>query len=99
MALQEVLDTKLHFSTAYHSKTNGQTKRTIPTLEGTFRACVIKLQGSWDTHLPLIEFAYNNNYHSSIGMAPFEASYGRKYRSSLYWSEVEEKNLLRPNLL
>ena len=83
VALQEALGTKLHFSTAYHPQTDGQTERTIQTLEDMLRACVLELQGSWDTHLPLIEFAYNNSYHSSIGMAPFEALYGRKCRSPL----------------
>ncbi|GJS33291.1 putative reverse transcriptase domain-containing protein [Tanacetum coccineum] len=57
------------------------TKRTIETFEDMLKACVIDFGGSWDTHLPLAEFSYNNSYHSSIRCAPFEALYGRKYRS------------------
>ena len=55
---------------------DGQSKRTIQTLEDMLRACVLDLQGNWDYNIPLIEFIYNNNYHSSIQMAPYEALYG-----------------------
>ncbi|XP_028802676.1 uncharacterized protein LOC114757766 [Neltuma alba] len=72
------MGTKLKFSTAYHPQTDGQTERTIQTLEDMLRASAIELKGSWDTHLSLAEFAYNNNYHASIQMAPYEALYGRK---------------------
>ncbi|GJT07419.1 putative reverse transcriptase domain-containing protein [Tanacetum coccineum] len=65
-------------STAYHSKTHGQSERTIQTLEDMLRACVIDFGSSWDRHLPLVEFSYNNSYHASIKAAPFEALYGRK---------------------
>ena len=73
VALQEALVDKLCFNIAYHPQTDGQTERTIQTLENILKACVLELYGNWDTHLPLIEFAYNNSYHSSIGMTPFEA--------------------------
>ncbi|CAN4101631.1 unnamed protein product [Withania somnifera] len=63
------------------------------------RACVLDFNGSWDDHLPLIEFAYNNSYHSSIKMAPYEALYGRKCRSPIGWFEVGETVLLGPDLL
>ena len=63
------------------------------------RACVLELKGSWDDHLPLIEFAYNNSYHSSIGMAPFEALYERRCRSPIGWFEVGEVALLGPDLV
>ncbi|CAN4115826.1 unnamed protein product [Withania somnifera] len=63
------------------------------------RACVLDFKGSWDDHLPLIEFAYNNSYHSSIKMAPYEALYGRKCRSPIGWFEVGETVLLGPHLL
>ncbi|GJS60859.1 putative reverse transcriptase domain-containing protein [Tanacetum coccineum] len=56
------------------------------------RACVMDFGGSWDTHLPLIEFSYNNSYHTSIKCAPFEALYGRKCRSPVIWTEVGEKS-------
>ncbi|GJT58065.1 putative nucleotidyltransferase, ribonuclease H [Tanacetum coccineum] len=66
-SLQEELGTKVHLSTAYHPQIDGQSERTIQTLEDMLRAYVIEYGGSWDTHLPLVEFAYNNSYHSSIG--------------------------------
>ena len=57
------------------------------------RSCVLDFKGNWDEKLPLIEFSYNNSYHSSIGMAPFEALYGRKCRSPINWQEVGQKQL------
>ncbi|GJU63229.1 reverse transcriptase domain-containing protein, partial [Tanacetum coccineum] len=70
----------LDMSTAYHPQTDGQSERTIQTLEDMLRACVMDFGGSWDTHLPLIEFSYNNSHHTSIKCAPFKAMYGRKKR-------------------
>ncbi|GJW20062.1 putative reverse transcriptase domain-containing protein [Tanacetum coccineum] len=78
-------------STAYHPQTNGQSERTIQTLEDMLRAYVIDFGNGWDRHLPLIEFSYNNNYHTSIKDAPFEAFYGRKCRSPICWAEVLAK--------
>ncbi|GJT28462.1 putative reverse transcriptase domain-containing protein [Tanacetum coccineum] len=95
-ALQEALGTKLHMSTAYHPETDGQSERTIQTLEDMLRACVMDFGGSWDTHLPLVEFSYNNSYHAIIKCAPFEALYGRKCRSSVIWTEVGESQLNGP---
>ncbi|KAL0458139.1 UNVERIFIED_CONTAM: RNA-directed DNA polymerase [Sesamum latifolium] len=69
-SLQRALGTKLHFSTAFHPQTDGQLKRTIQTLEDMMRACTMEFKGNWDDHLPLMEFAYNNSFHSSISMAP-----------------------------
>ncbi|GKD17010.1 putative reverse transcriptase domain-containing protein [Tanacetum coccineum] len=66
-------------STAYHPQTDEQSEHTIQTLEDMLRACVINFGGSWDVHLPLGEFSYNNSYHSSIRCALFEAMYGRKF--------------------
>ena len=63
------------------------------------RACVIEFKGSWDMHLSLMEFAYNNSYQSSIGMAPFEALYGRKCRTPVCWDEVGERRLIGPELV
>ena len=80
-SLQDAMGTRLHFSTVFHPQTDGQSKRTIQMLEGMLRACVIEFKGSWDTHSSLMEFVYNNSYQSSIGMAPFEALYGRKCRT------------------
>nr|GFA84912.1 putative reverse transcriptase domain-containing protein [Tanacetum cinerariifolium] len=81
VSLQKALGTQLDLSTAYHPETDGQSKRTIQTLEDMLRVCVIDFGSSWDKHLPLVEFSYNNSYHASIKAAPFEALYGRKCRS------------------
>ncbi|KAL4579714.1 hypothetical protein LXL04_015875 [Taraxacum kok-saghyz] len=87
--------TRLDMSTAYHPQTDGQSERTIQTLEDMLRVCVIDFGSSWDTHLPLIEFSYNNNYHTTIKAAPFEALYGRKCRSPVCWAEVGDTQLAR----
>ena len=60
--LQRALGTRLHFSMAFHPQTDGQSERTIQTLEDMIRACVLEFKGSWDRYLPLMEFAYNNSY-------------------------------------
>ncbi|GKB47916.1 putative reverse transcriptase domain-containing protein [Tanacetum coccineum] len=86
-------------STAYHPQTDGQSERTIQTLEDMLRVCVIDFGGSWDVHLPLAEFYYNNSYHSSIRCAPFEALYGRKCRSPVQWAEIGESTLIGPELV
>ncbi|GJS07228.1 putative reverse transcriptase domain-containing protein [Tanacetum coccineum] len=87
-SLKEALGTNLDISIAYHPQTDGQSERTIQTLEDMLRACVIDFRSSWDRHLPLVEFSYNNSYHASIKVAPYEALYGRKCRSHVCWSEV-----------
>ncbi|GJX40564.1 putative reverse transcriptase domain-containing protein [Tanacetum coccineum] len=69
------------------------------TLEDMLRVCVIDFGGSWDIHLPLAEFSYNNNDHSSIQCAPFEALYGRKCRLPVLWAEIGEGNLIGPELV
>ncbi|GKB03858.1 putative reverse transcriptase domain-containing protein [Tanacetum coccineum] len=74
--LLNALGTQLDMSTAYHPETNGQSERTIQTLEDMLRACVIDFGKGWEKHLPLVEFSYNNSYHASIKAAPFEALYG-----------------------
>lgn len=98
-SFQECVGTKLNISTAYHPQTDGQSERTIQTLEDMLRVCVIDFKGTWDEHLPLIEFAYNNRYHASIGMPPYEALYGRRCRSPLCWEEVGERKILGPELV
>ena len=94
--VQKALGTRLNFSTAFHPQTDGQSKRTIQTLEDMLRACALDLKGNWASHLPLVEFAYNNSYHSSIEAAPYEALYGRKCRSPICWDEVGEQKILGP---
>ncbi|GKB54856.1 putative reverse transcriptase domain-containing protein, partial [Tanacetum coccineum] len=81
-------------SKAYHPQTDGLSECTIQTLEDMLKACVIDFGGSWDTHLSLVEFSYNNSYHSSIKCAPFEALYGQKCRSPVMWAEVDESQLI-----
>ena len=97
-SLQEAFGTKIKLSTTFHPQTDGQSERTIQTLEDMLRTCSMDYTGSWDTHLPLIEFAYNNSYHSSIEMAPFEASVWRRCRSPICWNEVGERRLLGPEI-
>nr|GEU94711.1 putative reverse transcriptase domain-containing protein [Tanacetum cinerariifolium] len=89
-SLQNALGTRLDMSTAYHLKTNGQSERTIQTLEEMLRACAIDFGKGWVNHLPLVEFSYNSSYHASIKAAPFEALYGRKCRSPVCLTEVGE---------
>ncbi|GKB45556.1 putative reverse transcriptase domain-containing protein, partial [Tanacetum coccineum] len=76
-SLQSALGTQLDMSMAYHPETDGQSERTIQTLEDMLRACVIDFGKGWEKHLPLVEFSYNNSYHTSIKATPFEALYGR----------------------
>ena len=78
-------------STTFHPQMDGQSERTIQTLEDMLRACVLDFKGSWEEHLPLVEFTYNNNYQASIQMAPYEALYGRRCRSPVCWTEVGER--------
>ena len=99
LSLQIALGTRLHFSTAFHPQMDGQSERTIYTLEEMLRACVMEFKGSWHTHLALMEFAYNNSYQASIEMAPFEALYRRKCRTPLCWDEVGERRLVGPELV
>ncbi|GJY56447.1 putative reverse transcriptase domain-containing protein [Tanacetum coccineum] len=96
---KKALGTQLDLSTAYHPQTDGQSERTIQTLEDMLRACAIDFGGNWDTHLPLVECSYNNNYHSSVKYAPFEALYGRKCRTPITWAEVGESKLIGPEIV
>ena len=101
--LHAELGTRLDLSTAFHPQTDGQSERTIQVLEDMLRACVIEFGGHWDNFLPLAEFSYNNNYHSSIDMTPFEALYGRRCRSPIGWFDAFEvrpwgTDLLRESL-
>ncbi|GJU66667.1 reverse transcriptase domain-containing protein [Tanacetum coccineum] len=98
-SLQKALGTNLDMSTAYHPQTDGQSERTIQTLEDMLRACAIDFGKGWVNHLPLVEFSYNNSYHASIKAAPFEALYGRKCRSPVCWAEVGQVQLTGPELV
>ncbi|GJS63258.1 putative reverse transcriptase domain-containing protein [Tanacetum coccineum] len=90
----KALGTDLDMTTAYHPQTDGQSEGTIQMLEGMLRACVIDFGSSWDRHLPLVKFPYNNSYHASIKAAPYEALYRRICRSPVCWSEVGDSQLI-----
>ncbi|GJS58542.1 putative reverse transcriptase domain-containing protein [Tanacetum coccineum] len=98
-SFQKALGTDISMSTAYHPETDGQSERTIQTLEDMLRACVIDFGKGWVKHLPLAEFSYNNSYHASIKAAPYEALYGQKCRSPVCWAEVGEAQLTGPELI
>nr|GFB35047.1 putative reverse transcriptase domain, ribonuclease H-like domain, aspartic peptidase domain protein [Tanacetum cinerariifolium] len=98
-SLQNALGTRLDMSTAYHPETDGQSERTIQTLEDMLHACAINFGNGWVNHLSLVEFSYNNSYHASIKAAPFEALYGRKCRLPICWTEVGEAQILGPELI
>ena len=97
--MQHALGTQINMSTAYHPQIDGQTERINQTLEDMLRSCVLDFGGSWDTHLPLIEFSYNNSYHTSIQCAQFEVLYGRKFRSPVRWSEIGENQIIGPEFI
>ena len=82
-SFQKAMGTQLSMSTAFHPQTDGQSELTIQILEDILRACVLDLKGSWEEYLPLVEFAYYNNYQGSIQMAPYKALYERPCRSSI----------------
>jgi hypothetical protein len=84
-SFQEALGTQLNFSTTYHPETDGQTKRINQILEDMLHMYVMDQQKCWEEFLPLVEFAYNNSYQSSIKMAPFKFLYGRPCRTPLSW--------------
>nr|GEV02592.1 putative reverse transcriptase domain-containing protein [Tanacetum cinerariifolium] len=91
--------THLDMSTAYHPQTDGHSERTIQTLEDMLRACVIDFGKGWDRQLPLVEFSYNNTFHTSIKTAPFEALYGQKCQSPICWAEVGDAQLTGPEIV
>ncbi|GJY02355.1 putative reverse transcriptase domain-containing protein [Tanacetum coccineum] len=95
----KALGTDICMSTAYHPETDGQSERTIQTLEDMLRACVIDFGKGWVKHLPLAEFSYNNSYHASIKAAPYEVLYDRKRRSPVCWAEVGEAQLTGSELI
>nr|GEW07835.1 retrotransposon protein, putative, Ty3-gypsy subclass [Tanacetum cinerariifolium] len=85
--------------TSYDPETDSQSERTIETLEDMLRACVMVFEKGWDKHLPIIEFSYNNSYHTSIKAAPFEALYGRKCRSPICWAMVGDAQITGPEII
>ena len=94
--MQESLGTKLNFSTTYHPQTDEQSERIIQILEDMLMSCIVDFGENWSQYLTLVKFAYNNSFHSSIQMAPYETLYGRKCQSPIHWDEVGEKKTLDP---
>ncbi|WVZ89534.1 LOW QUALITY PROTEIN: hypothetical protein U9M48_035918, partial [Paspalum notatum var. saurae] len=97
--LHDSLDTKLRFSTAYHPQTDEQTERTNQVLEDMLKACAIQYGTSWNKCLPYAEFSYNNSYQASLKKSPFEALYGRRCRTPLFWDQVGEKQVFGPRII
>nr|GEU90888.1 hypothetical protein [Tanacetum cinerariifolium] len=93
------LGMNLDMSTAYHPQTNSQSERTRQMLKDMLCAFVIDFGSSWDRHLPLVKFSYNNGYHTSIKATLYEALYERKCRSPVCWSEVGDSQLTGPKLI
>ena len=97
--MQTALGTQLNLSTAYHPETDGQTERVNQVLEDMLRMYVMDQQSHWEKYLPLDEFTYNNSYHSSIGMPPFETFYGRPCRTPLSWDRLEDRVIIGLELI
>ena len=89
----------IRLCTTFHPQTDSQSERTIQTLEDMLRACSLDYVWTWDHNLSLVVDAYNNNYHASIGMAPFEALHGRRCRTPISSEEVEERELSKVELI
>ena len=98
-SFQQSMGTRISFSTAYHPQTGGQTERVNQILEDMLRACVLSFGKNWEKCLPFAEFSYNNSFQASLGMAPFEALYGRRCRTPLNWSETGERSLFGPDII
>ena len=98
-SFQKAMGTRLTMSIAFHPQTDDQSERTIQVLEDMLRACVLGHKGSWEEHLPLVEFAYNNSYHTSIEMAQYEALYGRPCGSPICWTKVGESSITGSDLI
>lgn len=97
--LHKAPGTRLNFSTKYHPQIDRQSERVIQILKDMLRRCVLEFESSWEKNLPLVEFAYNNSYQPRIKMAPFEAFYGRKCRTPLYWIELSDSKLIGTDLV
>ncbi|WVZ52665.1 hypothetical protein U9M48_003703 [Paspalum notatum var. saurae] len=97
--LHDSLDTKLRFSIAYHPQTDGRTERINQILEDMLRPCAIQYGTSWDKCLPYVEFFYNNSYQASLKKSLFEALYGKRCRTPLFWNQTGEKQVFGPDMI
>jgi transposase InsO family protein len=95
-SLQSSLRTQLNLSTTYHLETDGKTERVNQVMENMLRMYVMDNQTHWEKYLPLVKFAYNNNFHTSIGMFPYEALCRRPCRTPLRWERLEELVTIGP---
>jgi hypothetical protein len=87
-SFDENMNPNMSFTSAYHPQIDGQTERNNQVLEDMLRACALQHGGSWDKSLPYAEFSYINTYQASLKMSPFEALYGRKCMTPLYWDQT-----------
>ena len=97
--LQSALGTRLNFNTTFHPQTDGQSARLVQVLKDMLRGCVMEFLKSWDRYIPLMEFAYNNSYQASIGMASYETLYGQRCRTLVCWTELNEHKLIGPDIV
>lgn len=93
------MGTNLNLSTSSYPQSDRHTEMTIQTVEDMLQACILESGRDWKIHLPLIEFEYNNIYHLSIKMEPYEMLYGRNCITSLCWVEVGGKGILGPKVI
>ena len=98
-SFQKAMGTRLTMSITFHPHIDGQSERTIQMLEDMLRTCIMDHKGSWEEHLPLVKFVYNNSYQANIQMVPYEALYGRPCRSPICWTEVGESSITGPDLI
>jgi hypothetical protein len=98
-SLQSSLGTQLNLSTVYHPEKYGRTERVNQVMEDMLRMYVMDNQTQWEKYLPLVEFAYNNSFHSSIRIPPYEALYRRPCRMSLSWDRLEDRVTVGPELI
>ena len=98
-SFQKAMGTQLTMSTAFHPQTDGQSETTIQVLEDMLRACILDLKGSWEEHLPLVEFTYNNSYQTNIQMAAYEALYRRSCRSSICRTKLGERSITGSDMI
>ena len=89
----------MNFSTTFHPQTDGQFERVIQVLEDMLQGCMLDFPGSWDRYIPLMEFAYNNSYQTSIGMALYEALYDRKCRTPVCWTNLNEHKVIELDIV
>ena len=98
-SFQKAMGTRLTMSIAFHQQADGQSERSIQVLKDMLRGCILDHKGSWEEHLPLVKFAYNNSYQASIQMAPYGPLYGRPCRSSICWTKVGGSSITGPDMI